>query len=63
MISIKNNSGIKFNYMKINLLIIAILFLFTSTLSAQSQNAGTFSFQVGYDLGVHGTKYTSKFGG
>lgn len=45
---------------------IFLLFLglsFSINLAAQSHHAGTLSFQLGYDVGVHQTDYTSKYNG
>ena len=50
--------------MKMKKLLKSLFALFiTINLTAQSHEAGTLSFQLGYDVGVHRTDYTSTFNG
>lgn len=45
------------------LLLLSVILVSSSILFAQSHNKGAFSFNLGFDGGVHGTSYTSKYQG
>lgn len=55
-------SNTNFNTMK-KLLCSIFVILTSSTLFGQAQDKGEFSFNIDYDMGIHGTMYTSEYQG
>jgi len=47
--------------MKVKLLMLSISLITCISVFGQGQQAGTLSFQAGYDFGVHGTLYKSQY--
>ena len=47
--------------MKVKLLMLSISLITYISVFGQGQQAGTLSFQAGYDFGVHGTLYKSQY--